>query len=1323
MRKYLSHLWISLLLSIVFVLSGCSIFGITIGANMQYSLTFHTNADAKEWTYKVEKPEDIRLPEDPVKENYIFDGWYWDDGVWEKPFTILSMLDQPISERMDLKVYAKWKGAPVTVCFDEEYISSVEIEYGAHYELPLPKIVEGDVFLGWELVTENGSVKLTDGNGKSLKECDFTDTVTLVPLWKDGKVTLSFDVQGGEEVAPITVWTGEAYGQLPIPHREGYEFLGWYTAVEDGEIITDESEVLFAQEGRLYARWEKLVGMKVTYDGNGATAGETLWQYAKQDEQIILRENGFIRDGYTFVGWEYDEKTYAPKEEIPFMDGEVVMKAVWQGISYQINFLSDRETDGEMASQTFVYGEKKNLSANTFLRVGYSFVSWEYEDEKGRVTMYTDGQEIENLTTADGQEFTFRAVWRAHTYTVLIKEEESAPEKYTLYREYNDGFIMYSTKYHFQKTGYICSGWMVVTGENAGLTCPVDGSFPELTAVDEGEVVVIPTWKEIRYTLKYLAKTPGSGIMTLLGTYELNYFEEHTLIECTAEREGYYGDGWTFEEDSVNNNAVNDEYAYKEWKSGDVVHGLSVKDGATIRAVVVWKEVRYTLRVHANDGTGATRDFEAEYKAGTRITTDWMVGKGEQYTLAGFTCGNQKLSSYAWDEIARKAGEIVDVYALWQYSYKGEGTEQNPYVIDCADAMENMAVISFARSTDNYSGGYGNRHYNNNLHFRFTADIDMTGRNFTPIGWYDNASFRGSIDGNGHTVYGLNVALPADKQDAGYTVFSGDRYYQDAVGFICEGGGGSIKNLRFESPKMQIDGKNWLTYAGFLAGSYLGEIENVSVINCQATVVGAGLPQNTFGESSALYVGGLVADGASILTAKNCYFSGDIQVQSPKTVVGGIVAYDGNVYSSAADVTAAIEGIDGADMTTATVCGIGTLIRKAKECYAVTDVYADVDKLEFFGVSYNPYTSTIEEVYYSDGYTLANSGAIGEMTGIGSMTADANLKNVDWVVEHLPSLRTVEWDMSNGYPIKRTRTFSVVEISTKEQMLSLAGKNLTEKYLLTADLDMSNTVWTPASIYGEFDGNGHTVYGLSLSSDSLDAVGLFAENYGVIKNVLLKRFSFVGVRVDAPTLQIGGIVGYNEGIVAYCGAEGVIASETVNGDVCVGGIAGRNTGEIYGCYASCTLSGVASELESRAIIVLKKGEVRARVFGIAYCEEGGTVRGCYTTGSCEAVATLEVACAGVSNAAENSFSFACLTYNEDASTKYVEAVGNGLRGCSLQTINGESVNGSSETIFKTAAYLTSTVGMQAWTETTDLSKTPYEAWKFVSGGLPKLYFE
>lgn len=62
--------------------------------------------DAVYATINTKGEEVLKMPNDPEKDGYIFDGWYWDDGSWEKPFTANSLLDAPLSSNMS--VYAKF---------------------------------------------------------------------------------------------------------------------------------------------------------------------------------------------------------------------------------------------------------------------------------------------------------------------------------------------------------------------------------------------------------------------------------------------------------------------------------------------------------------------------------------------------------------------------------------------------------------------------------------------------------------------------------------------------------------------------------------------------------------------------------------------------------------------------------------------------------------------------------------------------------------------------------------------------------------------------------------------------------------------------------------------------------------------------------------------------------------------------------------------------------------------------------------------------------------------------------------------------------------
>ena len=75
------------------------------------------------------------------------------------------------------------------------------------------------------------------------------------PVHDAVKCTVTFDVCGGSSVNPILVRVGQPVGELPTPTREGYNFLGWFTAFEGGDAIT--STTIITANMTIYARWER----------------------------------------------------------------------------------------------------------------------------------------------------------------------------------------------------------------------------------------------------------------------------------------------------------------------------------------------------------------------------------------------------------------------------------------------------------------------------------------------------------------------------------------------------------------------------------------------------------------------------------------------------------------------------------------------------------------------------------------------------------------------------------------------------------------------------------------------------------------------------------------------------------------------------------------------------------------------------------------------------------------------------------------------------------------------------------------------------------
>ena len=208
------------------------------------------------------------------------------------------------------------------------------------------------------------------------------------------------------------------------------------------------------------------------------------------------------------------------------------------------------------------------------------------------------------------------------------------------------------------------------------------------------------------------------------------------------------------------------------------------------------------------------------------------------------------------------------------------------------------------------------------------ADIDLTGKGWTPIGTdYDNA-YTGTFDGGGHTIMGLTVTTN----------------YQYVGLFGRLGEAGTVKNVVMEGVN-----NHSLGYAGGVVGfSRGGTIENCSVSGsvsgtlCAGGVVGAQWEASITGCSSSAtvkgtrYVGGVAGETNSSATMAACYATGNVTIElghRDRVDVGGLVGFNagrngllacyatGNVTSTGSSAGKVyIGGLLGGNYTTVTAC-------------------------------------------------------------------------------------------------------------------------------------------------------------------------------------------------------------------------------------------------------------------------------------------------------------------------------------------------------------------------------------------------------------------
>ncbi len=209
-------------------------------------------------------------------------------------------------------------------------------------------------------------------------------------------------------------------------------------------------------------------------------------------------------------------------------------------------------------------------------------------------------------------------------------------------------------------------------------------------------------------------------------------------------------------------------------------------------------------------------------------------------------------------------------------------------------------------------------------------------------------------------------------------------------------------------------------------------------------------------------------------------------------------------------------------------------------------------------------------------------------------------------------------------------------IATKADLLALADttEDYNKCFILTMDIDMEGEVFTSAIIAedtstggsfdgtaftGTFDGNGHKITNFTINSGSICYLGLFGciSSGGAVKNLGLENFAVSG---SSGSYYIGGLVGYNYGIISDCYSTG-----SVYGQGEVGGLVGKNDGSISNSYSKSTVSstfgsgyvgGLAADNLGSITNCYSTGVVSDGTFyvGGLVGENKGNISNCYSTG-------------------------------------------------------------------------------------------------------------
>ena len=299
-----------------------------------------------------------------------------------------------------------------------------------------------------------------------------------------------------------------------------------------------------------------------------------------------------------------------------------------------------------------------------------------------------------------------------------------------------------------------------------------------------------------------------------------------------------------------------------------------------------------------------------------------------------------------------------------------------------------------------------------------------------------------------------------------------------------------------------------------------------------------------------------------------------------------------------------------------------------------------------------------------------------------------------------------------GYTIESNGSYTVYNADGLLHVAKLVNGGKTDiNITLDKNIDLTGKGWTPIgtsfdnSYKGTFDGGGHTITGLTVTTND-QFVGLFGylNRAGTVKNVVMEGIQITSNHMFGCT---GGVVGYSWGTIENCSVSG-----SVSGTDCVGGVVGsQKAGSIIGCCTSATVKGTHY------------------VGGVAG-EKWGTMTACYATGN----VTLEIASqknlygGGVVGLNGGSRVLACYATGNVTSTG--SSTGNvhigGLFGDSYTTVTACYWKNNQERGYKTAPESTKVDGTYVtWQKAVDAMNTALQnagsEWRYeLNGALPTL---
>lgn len=457
-----------------------------------------TNANSELKALKVEKNGRVEHLANPTREGYTFLNWYLDEELTK----VFDKEKDFIKE--NTKLYARWQINTYYVLFETDGGTSInpyKIEHGSSISDNIqPPTKEGHSFGGWYIDVER--TRLFSGQVA-------TADTTLYAKWNPEAVIITFDSMGGSIVDNQTIEVNTIIEELPIPDRVGYNFLGWYTALDLDTLYLDNVEI--DKNYQFLAKWERQ-DFLVSFETNMQMEPINPIKLKYLDEIDV---DPLVLSGYNFLGWYLDEEFITPFLNGQIIRGNITLYAKWERIEHKISFDT---LGGNLVLPLLVLEGEKAVLNKIPIKEGYTFKGW-----------YSDYNLIEpfNENQAIYESHLLYAKWQINQYTISF-DSNGGTDIASITEDFQTNIVEPTRPV---KIGYTFKGWFT----NSELTEAF--IFDKMPAKNQK---LYAKWEINRYQIVFITDGATPVPPTVYRTHGQTYQEN----EPFSSKPGYSFDGW-----------------------------------------------------------------------------------------------------------------------------------------------------------------------------------------------------------------------------------------------------------------------------------------------------------------------------------------------------------------------------------------------------------------------------------------------------------------------------------------------------------------------------------------------------------------------------------------------------------------------------------------------------------------------------------------------------------------------------------------------------------------------------------------------------------